>query len=120
MRNSCSIPSENFKYSLPKDYYSYKPEIPLLSTESIIMKEGSDWKATRKHFNSGFQPQHIYSLTEQIVTRVKTFVDRIQRLSNTGKHFRLADYAQDLTFDIVTQTTIGRDLVSQFAPENHE
>lgn len=106
-------PSEIFKYSLPKDSEGYRPLRALIGAESVITKEGSDWKATRKRFNPGFQPKHIHSLTEQVTTRVRVFVSRLQRLADSGDPFKLADYAQDLTFDIITQIAIAKDLNAQ-------
>jgi cytochrome P450 len=110
-------PSETFKYSLPKDSEGYRPIKALIGAESIITKEGSDWKATRKRFNPGFQPKHIHSLTEQVATRVRVFVSRLQRLADGGEPFKLADYAQDLTFDIITQIAIAKDLNAQLGQE---
>lgn len=109
-------PSEDFRYSTPKSN-NYKPLKPLLGAESIITKEGSDWRATRKRFNPGFQPKYVHSLTGPIVTRVKIFVDRLQELAKTDAIFRMADYSQDLTLDIITQLAIAKDLKAQSTPE---
>lgn len=104
--------SETFKYSLPKSK-NYHPLKPVLGAESIIIKEGAAWKAMRKRFNSSFQPRYIHSLTGSIVSKVEIFVQRLQSLAQRGIEFKLAEYAQDLTTDIITQLTIAQDFNAQ-------
>ncbi|KAL8727846.1 MAG: hypothetical protein Q9166_005792 [cf. Caloplaca sp. 2 TL-2023] len=110
--------TEQFKYSIPKsnNYHTLKP---VLGAESIITKEGAAWKAMRKRFNPSFQPRYIHSLTGSIVTRVEIFVERLQSLAESGIIFKMADYAQDLTTDIITQLTIAQDFNAQSTPEGH-
>ena len=108
--------TEEFKYSIPKsnNYHALKP---VLGAESIITKEGAEWKAMRKRFNPTFQPRYIHSLTGSIVSRVEIFTKRLQSLARSGITFKMADYAQDLTTDIITQLTIARDFNAQSIPE---
>ena len=110
--------TEHFKYSVPKsnNYHALKP---VLGAESIITKEGAAWKAMRKRFNPSFQPRYIHSLTDSIVSRVEIFVERMQSLAENGVVFKMADYAQDLTTDIITQLTIAQDFNAQSTPEGH-
>lgn len=110
--------TEEFKYSIPKsnNYHALKP---VLGAESIITKEGAAWRAMRKRFNPSFQPRYIHSLTGSIVSRVEIFVERLQSLAKSGITFKMADYAQDLTTDIITQVTIAQDFNSQSTPEGH-
>ncbi len=110
--------TEQFKYSIPKsnNYHALKP---VLGAESIITKEGAAWKAMRKRFNPSFQPRYIHSLTGSIVSRVEIFVERLQSLAKSGNIFKMADYAQDLTTDIITQLTIAQDFNAQSTPEGH-
>lgn len=109
-------PTEEFKYSIPKsnNYHALKP---VLGAQSIITKEGAAWRAMRKRFNPGFQPRYIHSLTGSIVSRVEIFVERLQSLAKSGITFKMADYAQDLTTDIITQLTIAQDFNAQSTPE---
>ncbi|KAI4158829.1 MAG: hypothetical protein LQ342_007065 [Letrouitia transgressa] len=110
--------TEEFKYSIPKSN-NYRALKPVLGAESIITKEGAAWKAMRKRFNPIFQPRYIYSLTGSVVSRVEIFVERLQSLAKSGITFKMADYAQDLTTDIITQLTIAQDFNAQSIPEGH-
>ncbi|KAL8998656.1 MAG: hypothetical protein Q9169_002316 [Polycauliona sp. 2 TL-2023] len=110
--------TEQFKYSIPKSN-NYRPLKPVLGAGSILTKEGAAWKAMRKRFNPSFQPRYIHSLTGSIVSRVEIFVQRLQALAEGGITFRMADYAQDLTTDIITQLTIAQDFNAQSTPEGH-
>jgi cytochrome P450 len=111
-------PSETFKYSVPKSG-TYSALKPLLGADSIITKEGADWKAIRKRFSPGFQPKYIHSLAGAIVAKTEIFVERLQSAANSGITFKMADYAQDLTTDIITQLTIAKDFNAQSMPDGH-
>lgn len=111
--------TQEFKYSIPKsdNYHALKP---VIGAESLITKEGEAWKAMRKRFNPSFQPKYIHSLSGSIVSRVEIFVKRLDCLAKSGITFKMADYAQDLTFDIITQLAIAQDLHAQSTAEGHE
>lgn len=111
-------PTEQFKYSIPKSN-NYRPLKPVIGAESIITQEGAAWKAMRKRFNPAFQPRHIHSLTGSIVSRVDIFLERLRSLAQNGVRFKLADYAQDLTTDIITQLTIAEDFKAQSTSAGH-
>jgi cytochrome P450 len=111
-------PREDFKYSLPKSD-TYEALKPLIGYEGMITKEGADWKALRKRFNPGFQPRHIHSLSGSVVSKTGIFVERLRAASERGTIFRLAEYAKDLTTDIITELTIAQDLHAQSTPEGH-
>ena len=111
-------PTEEFRYSMPKSE-SYRHLRSVIGAESLITKQGAAWKALRKRFNPGFQPKYISSLTGSVVSRVGIFVKRLQSLANGGITFRMADCAQDLTTDIITQLTVAQDFNAQSTPEGH-
>lgn len=111
-------PLDEFKYSLPKDPDSSKLLKPLMGAEGINAQEGSHWRAIRKRFNPGFQPQHLQSLSGQVAAKVRLFVHRLEEAAKAGAIFRMSDYARDLTFDVVTQIGIGKDLAAQTTPES--
>lgn len=108
--------TEQFKYSVPKskNYHALKP---VLGAESIITKEGAAWKAMRKRFNPTFQHRYIHSLTGAIISRVEIFGERLQSLAESGITFKMADYAKDLTVDIITELTIAQDFNAQSTHE---
>lgn len=110
--------TDEFKYSIPKSD-NYRPLRSLLGAESIITKEGAAWRATRKRFSPGFQPRYIHSLTGSVVSRVEIFVGRLQSLAKSGAVFRMRDYSQDLTTDIITQLAIAKDFKAQSTPQGH-
>jgi cytochrome P450 len=109
-------PSEQFKYSVPKSD-TYNSLTPLIGSESMITKEGEDWKQMRKRFNPGFQPKYIHSLAGSVVSKTEIFVERLKQAAETNVPFKLGDYAKDLTTDIITQLTIAKDLKAQSTPE---
>lgn len=109
-------PSEQYKYSVPKSD-TYDSLMRLIGSESMITKEGEDWKQMRKRFNPGFQPKHIHSLSGSVVSKTELFVDRLKQAAEDGSPFKLANYAKDLTTDIITQLTIAKDLRAQSTPE---
>ena len=109
-------PSEQYKYSIPKSD-TYNALVPLIGTESMITKEGEDWRTMRKRFNPGFQPKYINSLSESVVAKTEIFVQRLQSEAEGGATIKLADYAKDLTTDIITQLTIAKDLNAQSTPD---
>lgn len=54
------------------------------------------------------------------VSRVEIFVERLQSLAaKSGITFKMANYAQDLTTDIITQLTIAQDSNVQSTPDSH-
>jgi cytochrome P450 len=111
-------PCEQFKYSVPKSD-TYDSLTSLIGSQSMITKEGEDWKQMRKRFNPGFQPKHIHSLSGSVVSKTELFVERLKKAAEDGSPFKLADYAKDLTTDIITQLTIAKDLRAQSTPEGH-
>lgn len=62
---------------------------------------------------------HPLSLTHSIASKVEIFVGRLQSLTESGTTFKMVDYAQDLTTDIITQLTIAQDFNAQSTPEGH-
>lgn len=109
-------PSKQYKYSVPKsDTFVHLSR--LIGSESLITHENEEWKALRKRFNPGFQPKHLYSLTPSVVAKTKMFIQRLELAAGDGRIFTLADYAKDLTTDIITQLTIERDMHAQSTPE---
>ena len=108
--------SEHFRFSAPKNN-TYHALRQLIGAESMITKEGADWKAMRKRFNPGFQPQYIHSLSGSVISKTEIFVQRLRSAAESGITFKLADYAKDLTTDIITQLTIARDLNAQTTPD---
>jgi cytochrome P450 len=109
-------PTEQFKYPIPKSS-NYRPLKPVLGAESIITKEGEAWRAMRKRFNPIFNLNILILLTGPIVSRVEIFVERLQTLTKSAVAFKMADYAQDLTTDIITQLTLAKDFNAQSMPE---
>lgn len=109
-------PSEQFKYSLPKSD-TYDALKPLIGYESMVTAEGADWKAMRKRFNPGFQPRHIHSMSGSVVSKTEIFVQRLESAAESGITFKLADYAKDLTTDIITRVTMAQDFHAQSTPD---
>jgi cytochrome P450 len=50
----CSKPSKHFRYSLPKSY-TIRSVHPIIGTESMLFREGEQWKPMRKRFNPGLR-----------------------------------------------------------------
>jgi hypothetical protein len=109
-------PSDEFKYSTPKSDTIFALS-RLIGADSLLTKEGEDWKNLRKRFNPGFQPKYLHSLAPSVVAQTLTFVERLEKAADEGCVITLADYAKDLTTDIITQLTIEKDLHAQSTPE---
>lgn len=77
-------PSEEFKYSLPKDPGSSKLLKPLMGAEGINAQEGSHWRAIRKRFNPGFQPQHLRHLLDRSRQKSRSSFIVSKSLQKTG------------------------------------
>lgn len=52
-----SRPSKQFPYSVNK-WPTLGDLVSLIGRRSILLLEGENWKAARKHFNVGFAPKH--------------------------------------------------------------
>ncbi|KAI1620261.1 cytochrome P450 [Exophiala viscosa] len=109
-------PSPQYKYSIPKSD-TFKFLRPLLGKESLITVEGEEWRNLRRRFNKGFSPAHLHSLDPLIISKTRIFIDKLQRLAETGETFALKEPAQDLTTDIITELTVEKDFHAQSTPE---
>lgn len=108
-------PSPVYKYSVPKSD-TVAALKRLIGRDSIISQEGEAWKMLRKRFNKGFAPSHLHTLAPLVVSKTRTFSDRLRAAADSGQAFALKDFAQDLTTDIVTQLIIERDFQAQSTP----
>lgn len=105
--------TEGFKYSLTKEASISESLKPLMGAEGIAALNSVRWRATRKRFSPGFQPHYIHSLSGSILGKVKVFVERLQGLADTAAVFKMADHAADLTFDVITEIALAKDLGAQ-------
>jgi cytochrome P450 len=108
----CSKPSKSFRYSLPKSYTN-KALIPLLGSESLLIKEEEDWKSIRKTFNPGFAPTHLASLMPLIVDRTKRLIANLDEKAVTGEEFEFESLATSVTFDIIAAVALNMDVNAQ-------
>ena len=111
-----SQPSTTHKYSFPKSD-TLQAMYRLIGRDSLITAEGEQWKTLRRRFNKGFSPQHLHTLDGLIIEKTRIFIDRLKNLAKTGAVFRLRDYAQDLTTDIITTVAIEKDYHAQTLPD---
>ncbi|TDZ32564.1 putative sterigmatocystin biosynthesis P450 monooxygenase stcS [Colletotrichum spinosum] len=110
--------SKMWPYSTPKsDTMDYLK--PLLGERSIVLASGTPWKDTRKHFNSGFAPQHLMSLLPVILDNMRPFLSKLDQLVESGQVFELEPLCTNLTFDIIGAVTMDVDLGAQL-PEHQQ
>lgn len=110
----CAKPSHAFRYSLPKSY-TIAPIVPLIGSQSLLIKEEEDWKAVRKTFNPGFAPTHLSSLLPLIVDRTKRFITNLEEKAATGEVFELESLCTTVTFDIIAGVALNMDVNAQAA-----
>ncbi|KAI9816488.1 MAG: hypothetical protein M1827_001620 [Pycnora praestabilis] len=92
----------------------------LLGEESIIMLEGEEWKAVRKSFNPGFQPQYLHSLTSLVVGKANVFVSQMKSAAKKQEVVSLVHYTQALTLDIIGEVTMGHDMHAQSSKDEEQ
>ena len=114
----CAKPSKAFKYSLPKSYTAGALK-PLVGAGSLIIREGEEWKATRKSFNPGFAPTHLASLLPLIVDRTKTFLAKLDEKAKSGEEFPFESLCTMITFDIIGAVALNMNMNAQ-APRSQQ
>lgn len=104
--------SPTFPYSVTKSP-TMQDIHPVVGRSSIISTEGEAWKALRKRFNPGFQPQYLQSLLPLMMPHIKIFDQKLQKLAESGEVASMSNLLTALTYDIITQVTIDEDMHAQ-------
>jgi Cytochrome P450 len=99
--------------SLPKHIVNHHFISPLTGRTSIVITEGAEWKMIRSIVNPGFSPSYIASLTPVIGKHINKFTHKLSKAVSTGEVLLLQDYLLSLTFDVISEVTLGFDLDSQ-------
>lgn len=86
---------------------------PLTGENSLLAKEGEEWKALRRRFNPGFAPKHLLSLLPCILDKTQYFIDHLDRLARSGDEFLFNELTTNLTFDIIGAVVLDVDLDAQ-------
>lgn len=85
----------------------------LIGKYSILSTEGEAWKSTRKIFNPGFAPQHLYSLLPTILDKTEIFIQRLEGIAKSGNAVEMETYCTDVTFDIIGQVVTDENCFAQ-------
>lgn len=68
---------------------------------SLRWIKGDEWKDLRKRVIAGFAPQHLLSLTSQMLDKSQRFFDHLDRLVESGEEFGLGELTTNLAFDVI-------------------
>ncbi|CAN8102244.1 unnamed protein product [Discula destructiva] len=112
-------PSAKWSSSTPKSP-TLKDFWALTGKDSILTKEGEDWKVQRKRLSPGFAPQNLLTTLPIIVEKIKYLLGHLDRFAATGSEFSLDQLLTALTFDIIGAVTMGQDLKAQIPGEESE
>ncbi|KAK3324903.1 cytochrome P450, partial [Apodospora peruviana] len=85
----------------------------LIGPQSILLKEGEDWKRMRKRFNPGFARQHLMTLLPVIMDKTATFLKHLDSYAATGEDLELMELTINLTFDIIGAVVMDVDFDAQ-------
>ncbi|KAK1762225.1 cytochrome p450 [Phialemonium atrogriseum] len=104
--------SKLFQWSTPKS-----PTLAdlqrLTGPESLLNKEGEEWKTLRRRFNPGFAPQHLMTLLPCVLDKTWYFLGHLDSYARTGEVFGLDELCTNLTFDIIGAVTMDVDFDAQ-------
>ncbi|KAH6611701.1 cytochrome P450 [Chaetomium sp. MPI-SDFR-AT-0129] len=111
--------SKQFAWSTPKSP-TMDALLRVIGRESILTRQGEDWKQVRKRFNPGFAPQHLMSLLPCILDKTEIFVDHLNRYADSNEEFPLLEFTINLTFDIIGAITMGVDFDAQHSESSEQ
>ncbi|KAK3686206.1 cytochrome P450 [Podospora appendiculata] len=104
--------SKLFPWSVPKSP-TINSFVHLVGRNSILTREGEDWKQLRKRFNPGFAPQHLMTLLPCILDKTWLFLEHLDSYARTGDAFLLDVLTTNLTFDIIGAVVMDTDFDAQ-------
>ncbi|KAI0199111.1 cytochrome P450 [Astrocystis sublimbata] len=107
-----SKPSKAHAFSVPKSP-SLAQMTPMIGAETILRKEGPDWKDVRKRYNPGFTSQNISDLLTTVLDKMDPFCNFLSAFAVTGQEFSLEMLLSNLTFDIIGIVVMDVDLDAQ-------
>lgn len=67
----------------------------------VLVSQGEEWKDLRKRHIAGFAPQHLLSLTPQMLEKSQRFFDHLDRYVQSGEEFGLGELTTNLAFDVI-------------------
>ncbi|CAN8095101.1 unnamed protein product [Discula destructiva] len=108
--------TKQFSTSVPKTP-NMKNLSPLVGERSLVNLDGDEWKDLRKRIIAGFAPQHLLSLTSQMLDKTQRFFDHLDRFVESGEEFGLGELTTNLAFDIIGIITFDSDLKAQIPGE---
>ncbi|KAK3402648.1 cytochrome P450 [Sordaria brevicollis] len=104
--------SATFPWSVPKSYTVGELK-PLIGHESILIKEGQEWKDLRKRFGVGFATGHLMSLLPVVTEKAWLFMRLLERVKDEKKVVKLDKLTQGLTVDVIGEVVMEVDVGAQ-------
>ena len=101
------------KHPLPKHPLARTFVEPVVGRESMILAEGTEWKALRSMFNPGFASPNLATLISGIVDTSLIFCDVLTKHAEHSDVFRMEDALTRLTVDIIGRVVLDVNLNSQ-------
>ncbi|ETS74952.1 hypothetical protein PFICI_13436 [Pestalotiopsis fici W106-1] len=82
----------------------------IMGGPSLMTMHGGTWKKWRALFNPGFAPNYITRLAPAIADETAVLCQLLHDAARQGDMFQLEEYTLRLTFDIISQVTLGSRL----------
>ena len=99
--------------SLPKHPIIKVAIESLTGPRSMFFAEGQELKQIRSMFGPAFSAAHLSTITPRLIDLVSTFSQNLSVNAATGKPFKMAEMAADVTMDMIGHIVLGQHLGAQ-------
>ena len=96
-----------------KSDFIIKGLLSLFGTRSAALLQGRDWRVLRSLFAPAFTPAYLTNAAPDLVGAVDLFASRVDGFAASGEKCVMFKLAADLTFDVISKITFGRDFDHQ-------
>lgn len=86
---------------------------PMLGAGNIVSVDGPRWKHLHRMLSPAFSISHTTAMRPAVADEVLKFRSILHEKAQSGETFRLEDFTQHLTFDVIGTATFGRSLNAQ-------
>ena len=89
--------------------FSYRAWLPIIGNQSLIILEGSEWKAKRRAFNPGFGPAFLKDMVAVMAEKMHRFLSCIDQDIEDNAITNTLARAQTFTSDVIVSIGFGED-----------
>ncbi|OZJ02555.1 hypothetical protein BZG36_04340, partial [Bifiguratus adelaidae] len=97
--------------------FTYINLLPIIGKDSLLIKEGDEWRHLRKAFNPAFSKGYLERMVPAIAEETIVFANRLNRAAQIGTIVTLNDYLTSLTVDVIARVGFSRRLHAQDVEE---